>query len=646
MLKNHTLKDLAAEKRLFQQRVILSILLFVIAISTLLVRYIDLQYFQYKRFVTESDRNRIHMLPVEPRRGLVYDRNGILLAENQPSYSLTITSERVDDLDELLVDLQQLFDIDSRSIEKFKQRLKRRTPYQAVPLKYRLNGDEISRFAVNRYRFDGVEVQAQLVRHYPLKEQLGHVIGYVGRINATEQEKLFANVQTRQNYAASDYIGKIGLEKYYESELHGLAGAQYVETNAHGRVLRVLQQFDPRPGSDLHLTIDARLQAEIYRLMQGKRGSVVVLDVNTGEVLAMVSAPGYDPNLFVTGISNEDFSRLRDSIDLPLFNRSLQGQYPPGSTIKPMIGLAGLHYDVVTAQNRVRDPGWYQLPNDERFYRDWKRGGHGEGVNLYQAIVESCDVYFYDLAYKLGIDRIHRFMADFGLGSRTGIDSGNERSGLLPSREWKRANKRKPWFPGETLNIGIGQGYMLATPLQLAVATATLASRGDRPVPRFVRRDEAIHSSDSPLADDEVSTVSEEHWQQIHYAMESVVHSVRGTAQAVGKDSPYRFAGKTGTAQVIGIAQGEEYDAEAIAERQRDHALFVGFAPLSKPKIAVAVVVENGGSGSSAAAPIARKVFDWFMQNEAPRLRPPNASPPQYAYNMPTDASTGWQLFN
>jgi len=359
----------------------------------------------------------------------------------------------------------------------------------------------------------------------------------------------------------------------------------------------------------------------------------VVLDVKTGEVLSMVSNPGYNPNLFVTGISQEDYSELRDSIDLPLFNRSLQGQYPPGSTIKPIIGLAGLHYEVVTPQTTVRDPGWYQLPNDERFYRDWKRGGHAERIDLHDAVVESCDVYFYDLAYKLGIDRIHEFVSEFGLGTTTGIDSSNERSGLLPSRNWKRANKRKPWFPGETLNVGIGQGYMLATPLQLAVATATLANRGVKLEPSFIKNNGREAGNNEHRKGVETSVVTEQQWQYIHQTMVNVVHSIKGTAQAIGKNISYRIAGKTGTAQVIGIAQGEQYDEEAIAERQRDHALFIGYAPARQPKVAVAVIIENGGSGSSAAAPIARKVFDWIMAEEEKKSQPIRSGQPLYALN-------------
>ena len=620
------IKDSHSEQRLYRQRLQWSLAIVVALLLLLVYRYADLQWLQYQKFATQSERNRVHVLPVAPKRGLIYDRNGVLLADNRPSYSLALVKERVADLDVTLIDLQQLFDIDSQRIEKFKQRLRRRTPYQAVPLKFRLSEDEISRFAVNRHRLPGVEVRAQLVRHYPAAELFTHVLGYVGRINATEQAELDQTEQRRINYAGTEHIGKIGLEKFYESTLHGRVGSQHVETNAHGRVLRVLQQVDPVPGEDIALHLDIGLQQKVSQLMAGKRGSVVVLDPRDGGVLAMVSMPSYDANPFVTGIDRDSYAALRDSIDLPLFNRSLQGQYPPGSTIKPIIGLAGLHHRVVTPHSRVADPGWYQLPNDSRLYRDWKRDGHADTINLHDALAQSCDVYFYDLAYQLGVDRIHAFSSQFGLGHLTGVDSTHERSGLLPSRAWKRSVKREPWFPGETLNIGIGQGYMLATPLQLAVATAALANRGAALPPRLVKTSEApagarALSSPSPAlpsaAENSVTSVAEAHWGYIVDAMEAVMHAADGTARVAGRGAAYRIAGKTGTAQVIGIAQGEKYDAEAISERQRDHALFVGFAPRSQPRVALAVIVENGGSGSAAAAPIAREIFDWVMARES-----------------------------
>ena len=621
MQRYAAIKDSHQEQRLYRSRLILSLIIVVLFFGMLAYRYADLQIFQYDSFVTQSERNRVHVQPVAPKRGLIFDTNGVLLADNQPSYSLVLVKERVNSLDETLTDLQQLFDIDVRSVDKFKQRLKRRAPYQAVPLKFRLTEDEISRFAVNRYRLPGVEIKAQLVRNYPESASLTHVVGYVGRINTSDQQDLARLKIHKINYAATDHIGKIGIERFYESILHGEVGSQHVETNAHGRVLRVLQQEKPTPGIDLTLHIDAVLQKNIIELMGDRRGSVVALDPKTGGVLAMVSTPTYDANPFVTGISTENYAKLRDSIDLPLFNRSLQGQYPPGSTIKPIIGLAGLHYRVVSASSNVADPGWYQLPNDDRLYRDWKKGGHADFINLHDSIAQSCDVYFYDLAYKIGVDRIHDFSAHFGLGERTGIDSTNERSGLLPSREWKKQNKNQPWFPGETLNIGIGQGYMLATPLQLAVATATIANRGERPVPRLVKQAPELSgngqstSMQADLVDDNTFTVADNYWDQIIHSMEAVVHDhIHGTARGIARGLSYRIAGKSGTAQVISIAQGEEYDEEAILERQRDHALFVGFAPADNPQVAVAVIVENAGGGSTHAAPIARKVFDWVLE--------------------------------
>ena len=610
MQRYAAIKDSHSEQRLYRSRIIFSLIIVVFFFGVLAYRYANLQIFQYDSFVTQSERNRVHVQPVAPKRGLIFDTNGVLLADNQPSYSLVLVKERVENLDDTLTDLQQLFDIDVKSVDKFKQRLKRRAPYQAVPLKFRLSEDEISRFAVNRYRLSGVEIKAQLVRNYPEGASLTHVVGYVGRINTSDQEDLARLKSNKMNYAATDHIGKIGIEKFYESTLHGEVGSQHVETNAHGRVLRVLQQEKPSPGVDLSLHINADIQKKIIELMGDRRGSVVALDPSTGGVLAMVSTPSYDANPFVTGISTEDYAKLRESIDLPLFNRSLQGQYPPGSTIKPIIGLAGLHYRIVSASSNVADPGWYQLPNDDRLYRDWKKGGHAHFINLHDSLAQSCDVYFYDLAYKLGVDRIHDFSAQFGLGSHTGIDSTNERSGLLPSREWKKHNKNQPWFPGETLNIGIGQGYMLATPLQLAVATATIANRGVRPVPQLVKQAVA------PVAvNKNAFSVADNYWDQIIDGMEAVVHDrVNGTARGISRGLNYRIAGKSGTAQVISIAQGAEYDEEAILERQRDHALFVGFAPSDNPQVAVAVIVENAGGGSTHAAPIARKVFDWVLE--------------------------------
>jgi penicillin-binding protein 2 len=473
-----------------------------------------------------------------------------------------------------------------------------------------MSDEEIATVAINRYRLPGVEVEAQLVRHYPMGELFVHALGYVGRINEHELQAL-----DPKDYAGTHHIGKLGIEREYEDILHGSVGYENVETNARGRVLRVLDSTPPVPGSDLHLHLDAYVQQVAFDALQGERGAIVAIDPATGGVIAFVSTPAYDPNLFIRGISHADYAALRDSVDRPLFNRALQGQYPPGSTVKPIFALAGLEYGVMTPNTMVPDPGWYQLPNDERQYRDWKKGGHGALVGLFQAIAESCDVYFYELANRLGVDRLHAFSSHFGLGERTGIDLPNESRGLMPSREWKRQSQRRPWYPGETLSLGIGQGYMLATPLQLADAAAVLATRGKRMQPHLVARigDEAVE----PKWVDGVSLRKPEYWDLVQSAMEGVVHSLRGTAKGISKGMDYRIAGKTGTAQVVTIqrnARGDAIDEEE--KRRRDHALFIAYAPADNPRLAIGIIVENGEHGSSTAAPIARKVFDAYFQGE------------------------------
>ena len=449
----------------------------------------------------------------------------------------------------------------------------------------------------------------------PHGELFSHVLGYVGRISELEQARL-----DEAAYRGTNHIGKIGLEKYYEDVLLGQVGYQNVETNALGRVLRVIERTPPVPGSDLVLSLDWSVQRAAYDALDGRRGAVVAMDPRNGAVIALVSTPGFDTNLFVNGISSRDYSALRDSIDLPLFNRAIQGQYPPGSTVKPIIGLAGLHYGYATPETTVRDPGWYvRLPGEERRFRDWtlkvRGGGHGAEVDLFQAIEESCDVFFYDLAHRMGVDRIHDFSAPFGLGDRTGVDTTNERRGILPSRAWKRAARGQVWFPGETLNVGIGQGHMLATPMQLAQATSVLASRGARYRPRILQALDGESQDRQRVGEVEASS---ENWDLIHDSMEAVMHSARGTARKAGSDSSYRMAGKSGTAQVVEIAQDAEYDAEELEERHRDHGLFISFAPFVDPTIAVAVVVENGGGGSTVAAPIARKVMDSYLLKADP----------------------------
>lgn len=611
MSEERHFKDHHREAKIFIARTVFTSVLIAVLTGILVARFYSLQVIHHQDYVTQSDRNRVHVLPIPPTRGLIYDRNGELLAENRASYTLSIVYERVPDLAETLGLLSELVDISANDIEKFNDQLRqKRRPFDPVPLRYNLTEEEIARLAVNEFRLDGVEVHAQLVRHYPYGELFAHTLGYVGRIS--EKELAAFSEETYQRYSGTHTIGKIGLEREYEEQLLGHVGYQNVETNARGRVLRVLDRRAPAPGRDLVLYMDTRLQQEAFAALEGRRGAVVAIDVNTGGVLAAVSAPSFDANLFVTGISYKDYRLLNQSRDLPLFNRFLQGQYPAGSTIKPVIGMAGLHHNVITPQDTIYDPGYYRLKNDDRLYRDWKRTGHGAKVDLKQAIAESCDTYFYALGNNLGIDLMHDFGRQFGLGQKTGIDIPSERRGLWPSRDWKRAARGVGWYPGDSLNVSIGQGDVLVTPLQLAVMAATLANRGDRFRPQFVAR---VGGEDKAPELVQHIEVDQAHWDTVLNAMHEVVHGLHGTAKSIGRGAQYEMAGKTGTAQVVAIAQGAKYDSEALSERNRDHALFVGFAPFDKPEIAVAVILENAES-SAAAAKITRRMFDNWLTRE------------------------------
>lgn len=613
MQQHDTLKDSHREARIYSARTVTAVLVVLSLLGVVLARYYALQVTGYETYRTQSDRNRVQLQPLPPKRGLIFDRNGVLLADNRPTYILSIVRERVSDLDSTLVELQSLVPVSENDLENFHKKLQRRRPYEPVPLRFRLSEEERARLAVNRHRLPGVVVDAQLLRHYPHGELFSHALGYVGRINEREAFEL-----DESDYRGTFHVGKVGVEKYYEDILHGEVGYQNVESNAHGRVLRVLERHAPVPGVNLTLHLDIRLQQAAVDALGDRRGAVVAMDPATGGVLALVSTPGFDTNLFVNGISTKDYSDLRDSLDVPLFNRAIQGQYPPGSTVKPMMGMAGLESGLVTPETSVPDPGWYRLPGDSRRYRDWilriRGTGHAPRVALKMAIAESCDVYFYDLARRLTIDRVHDYMAPFGFGSRTGVDTTNERPGVLPSTRWKREAMAQPWYPGETLSAGIGQGYVLATPLQLAVATSVMASRGERRVPRLVKSIDGIAVTAPEL---EPMEANEANWDAVFDGMREVVHGRRGTAKKLASGIEYEMGGKTGTAQVIGIPQGEVYNEEEVAERHRHHGLFIAFAPLQSPTIAVAIIVENGG-GSSAASPIARKVIDtWLLGSEA-----------------------------
>lgn len=615
MFHRTLIKDHALEALLFKRRALVAAIISLFFIGVLLVRLLDLQYFSHRHFKTLSENNRVRLTSIAPNRGLIFDRNGVVLAENRPSYRLEIIPEQVEDMDATLEGLSKLVDLDESVLKRFKKAVKRSRSFQGVPLRTKLSDEEVARLAVNRHLFPGMDITARLGRFYPLGERAAHVIGYVGRIDEDELKKVDA-----ANYSGTSHIGKIGLERYYESELHGNVGYQNVEVNVQGRVLRVLEKAPPIPGKDLVLSLDAELQAVAEEAMGDYTGAIVAMQPETGEVLAMASMPTYDPNLFVHGISHKDYNRLSKSDERPLFNRALMGQYPPGSTVKPFVGLAGLESKVIGHKESIMCKGHYLLPNEERKYRDWKKEGHGP-TDLNIALEQSCDVYYYELSYRLGIERMHNFMQQFNFGQRTGLDTIGERSGLLPSRDWKKRTKNKIWFPGETLIAGIGQGYMLATPLQLASATSTLAMRGVVMQPHLLKTiidpSTKTEIEKEPVTTDTIQLKRNSNWHHVVNGMLSVVHGVRGTAYRAGLGLKYKMPGKTGTAQVFGIAQDEEYDEETIAKKLRDHALFIAFAPEDDPKIAVAVIAENGGHGSSVAAPMARKVVDaWMEKNQ------------------------------
>jgi penicillin-binding protein 2 len=611
MASHDTIKNPYLEQRLFAARALAAAFVIIVLLLIFLGRMVYLQVVNHDHFTTLSQDNRVRVVAIPPPRGLIYDRNGLLLAENLPNYSLEITPSQVKDMEQTLAGLTSLIDIDDSDIEKFRNEVRRKQSFQSIPLRFNLSDEELARFAVNRHLYPGVEITARLGRHYPLVGIGVHALGYVGRINENELQRVDAN-----NYNGTSHIGKLGIEKYYEERLHGKVGHQHVEINAQGRTLRVMREEPPVRGTDLVLTLDSNLQHVAEQALGEYNGAVIAMDPNSGEVLALVSIPTYNPNLFVNGISPLAFKNLRSNPERPLFNRALTGQYPPGSTIKPLIALAGLNYGVTWAEKTLTAGGYYKLPNDSRRYRDWKRGGHGV-VDLGISITQSCDVYFYDLAHKLGIDRMHEFLTQFGLGKRNGLDSTGESGGLLPSRDWKRQARGQPWFPGETIITGIGQGYMLSTPLQLATATSALAMHGKRIVPRLLK------ASRNPGKDTfEPNTIEqpepfilqqEEFWDQVIGPMVDVTQKINGTAYRIGKDATYKIAGKTGTAQVFGLKQNERYDAEKLDKKLHDHALFIAFAPADEPTIAVAVIVENGGSGGKVAAPVARKVMDYYL---------------------------------
>lgn len=611
------IKDTRDEAVLFARRARLGFFIVLLLMAGLASRYVYLQVLRHEDFSTRSESNRVHVQPVAPNRGQIYDRRGRVLAENRPAYRLELIPEEAGDLQQTLAALADVVGLSEEDLERFERTRRRYRDFERIPLRFNLDQAEVARFAVNRHRFSGVEVTPYLARQYPYGAMMTHVLGYVGRLDEADLGRV-----ERANYRGTTHIGKTGIERYYETELHGTSGLERVETNARGRVLRILERQDPVAGSDLVLSIDAEVQQAAWDTIGERAGAVVAIDPADGSVIAMVSKPAFDANAFVHGISRADYQAILNAPDRPLFNRALAGGYEPGSTLKPFIGLAGLELGVIGLNERVYSSGEYFLEGQERPFRDWKDDGHG-WVEIRQALEESVNTYFYSLALELGIDRIHDYLQQFGFGMPTGIDLPGESSGLLPSRDWKRGRYGEPWYPGETVITGIGQGFNVVTPLQLANALATLVNGGRRRAPRLLYAAKPpggaqAQRRSAPL-EFTVPVRDPQSWLAIQDGMRRVVNGARGTARDVALRADYVIAGKTGTAQVFAMALDVEYEESEVAEHLRHHALFIAFAPFEQPRIAVAVVVDHAGSGPRDAAPVARAVLDAWLNQELQR---------------------------
>lgn len=612
------LKNLDRELARFHGRLKIGAVMVGLLATALLARTFYLQVMQHEQYIQRAESNRTSLVPTAPNRGLILDRKGQILAENYSAYTLEITRAEMASLEKTLLELGKLIEITPGQLRRFRRLLGESHEFETVPLKSKLTDDEVAVLAVNRYRLPGVEVKARLFRNYQAGPGMAHVVGFIGRINDRDLKRLREDGR-EQNYKGSAHIGKTGLEQSYEALLHGRTGFDQMETDASGRAVRMLSRIPPVPGKDLRLFLDLELQAVAEHAFGDYLGGLVALDPNTGGVLALVSKPGFDPNLFVDGIDPETWKELNESPDRPMVNRVLRGIYPPGSTLKPFLALAGLELGLRKPSDSINDPGYYSLPNSRHQFRDWKRGGHGI-VDLRRSISQSCDVYYYRLAVDMGIDRMHDYLAKFGFGNKTGIDLDGESSGLLPSREWKQRRWNKAWYPGETVIAGIGQGYHLTTPLQLAATTAILANGGKRVQPRLVEavRDPHTHvwQQQSVVALEQVA-INPANLEAVRQGMMDVMRP-GGTAAGSAAGAAFTIAGKTGTAQVVGIKQGAKYDAKRLARKHQDHALFIAYAPVENPTIVLAVMVENGGSGSGTAAPIARAVFDYYLTGKRP----------------------------
>lgn len=632
MIRRTILRNYQLELAGFRQRVIVAAGFVVFFFLLLLARFFYVQVLEYDRYHALAESNRISAVAAPPTRGLIVDRNGVVLAHNYSAYTLEITPSKTTDLKATIDSLAQLVEVTPSQRKRFAKLMSEARNFETLPLRSRLTDEEVARLAVNRYRFPGVEVKARLFRQYPLGASGAHFLGYIGRINDKDMQRLTESGKLA-NYRGSDHMGKIGIEQSYESELHGVTGVDRVETDAGGHAVRTLSRTNPISGNKLVLYLDSKLQQVAEQSFGNYRGALVAIDPATGGVLAFVSKPGFDPNLFVDGIDTTSWNALNNSPDKPLLNRATRGAYPEGSTLKPFMALAGLSYGIRHPDDSIADPGFFTFPGSSHRYRDWKAGGHGT-VDMHKSIVQSCDTYYYRLANDLGIDRMHAFLSKFGFGQKTGIDLQGEVAGLLPSREWKAKRYKQVWYPGETVIAGIGQGFNLATPLQLAVATAALANGGITYRPQLVQ---AIIDSRTgqrrvlppqPLHNIRINPAD---LQAVVAAMVDVTRP-GGTAAAASAGAPYLIAGKTGTAQVIGIKQGAKYDEARIRESHRDHALYIAFAPADAPRIAVAVLVENGSHGGTTAAPIARAVTDYYLLGKLPK-KALNESPIVFAGN-------------
>ncbi|MCU4602421.1 penicillin-binding protein 2 [Acinetobacter ursingii] len=617
MKQHFPLKDNQQEKRIYRGRIFFAIGLVCCCLLLLLSRYAYLQIVHYDEFSTASDKNRIRLQPLAPARGYIYDRNGVLLADNYPVFTATLSKADIEDMDGTVAQLIPILNLSQEDVDRFKSRIKTARKTERVSIKLNLTETDIAKFSEVKYKFPGVRIETQMTRYYPHGDLFAHVIGYVGRINDKELKSINSDI-----YAGTNLIGKIGVEKTYEDLLHGTPGYESIEADAHGNVLRHLGRKESTRGNDLYLSIDYGLQVVAAEQLADKRGAIVAIDPRTGEILALVSSPSFNPNLFVTGISSTDYSALRDNLDQPLYNRAVQGAYPPGSTIKPMEAMGGIHYGLVDWATTINDPGYFHLPGDSHKFRDWKKTGHGV-VNMHKAIIQSCDTYFYVLSYQMGIERMNDWMRQFGFGEKTGVDLPSESTGLYPSPEWKLRTRKSKWLKGETISVSIGQGAFTATPLQLAMATAITANHGAHVTPHVLRATRGAKKYEVHNAPDGKINFNgtEQDWLNMRDAMIDVVQS--GTGRGI-RTPLYQIAGKTGTAQVKSIAQGKRYNESILTQRQLDHGLFVGFAPAENPEIAIAVVWENGRHGGSAAQ-LAKPVFDyWLVNRKKEQIRPAN----------------------